>query len=58
MSLLIWGMVSVVTTPTGWSDARVLKVCDGLPIVQREDGTIWLRDRWRAYRVDDPDKIC
>lgn len=47
---IIWAIVSI---PNKWDNAVALKVCSGLPVVQRQDGTIWLRDRWRAYRVGD-----
>jgi hypothetical protein len=50
--------IAIVTMPDKWDRAIAIKVCSGLPVVQREDGTIWLRDRWRSYRVEDPGKLC
>jgi hypothetical protein len=35
--------------PDKWDHAKAIKVCDGLPIVQLEDGTMWLRYHWRYY---------
>lgn len=42
----------LIALPNKWDKAVAIKVCGGLPIVQREDGTVWLRQGWRAYRVD------
>lgn len=44
--------VLIISPPNKWDKAVAIKVCGGLPIVQREDGTVWLRQGWRAYRVD------
>ena len=44
--------------PDKWDHAKAIKVCDGLPIVQLEDGTMWLRYHWRYYQVENAEKIC
>lgn len=42
----------LIVIPDKWDKATVLKVCSGVPVLQLEDRTIWLRGRWRAYRVE------
>ena len=47
------------TTSDKWDDAVAIKVCDKFPILQRKDGTIWLRvDGYKLYRVENVDKLC
>jgi hypothetical protein len=48
---------AAVMMPNKWDDARALGVCNGIPIVQRKDGSTWLRVGWRAYRIDDVNKL-
>jgi hypothetical protein len=50
-------MGALILTPNKWDRAVAIKVCGNLPIVQGEDGTLWLLRRWRAYRVENLDKI-
>lgn len=59
-SMLLLGVSLAVlfSVPDKWDRAVAIKVCGDLPIVQREDGTIWLLRRWRAYRVEDWKTIC
>lgn len=45
-------MIALLSMPTAWTGATAIKICGGLPIVQREDGTVWLLHRSRAYRVN------
>lgn len=51
-------MYALIVIPGPWDGAIAIKTCGNLPIVQRRDGTIWLRDHWRAYRVNNLDKLC
>lgn len=69
-----WGPVMVVVTgltfgaalialgtmvSSRWDRAVALKVCDGLPILQLEDGTTWLRvSGLRMYRVENWRELC
>ena len=57
-ALVFAGLLLVLMMPDKWDRAVAIKVCGGLPIVKLEDGTTWLRYRWRYYRVEDPTKIC
>lgn len=58
MALLGVALAVLVAIPDKWDRAVVLGTCGGLPILQRQDGTIWLRvNSVRVYRVEDPDKI-
>jgi hypothetical protein len=41
-----------------WRGATVIRFCHGSPIVQRTDGTLWLRHGWDAYRVIDVEIVC
>lgn len=58
--LLTVSLTVLIAMPGPWDGATALKVCSGLPVVQKRDGSIWLRDRWRAYRVkdDNPEQLC
>jgi hypothetical protein len=48
-----------VSVPSKWDGAIAIRACGNVAVVQRRDGTIWLLREWgRAYRVDDPDKLC
>jgi hypothetical protein len=58
MFVLGFSIAVLVAVPDKWDRAIAIKVCGGLPVVQREDGTVWLRHRWRAYRVDNPETLC
>ena len=41
-----------------WEGAVVLGTCGGLPMLQRTDGTVWLRvNSVRVYRIEDPNKL-
>jgi hypothetical protein len=44
--------------PDKWDKAVALKVCGGVTVVQLEDGTVWLRGHWRAYRVENWRELC
>lgn len=49
------------TVPDNGPDqTTALKVCDGLALLRKPDGTIWLRvSNYRAYRIDgDWQKFC
>jgi hypothetical protein len=51
-------MAVLFSVPDKWDRAVAIKICGDLPIVRREDGTIWLLRRWRQYRVEDLEKLC
>ena len=60
-SMFLFGvsLAVLIALPDKWDGAIALKVCGGLPIVQRQDGTIWVRHRWQAYRVEKPwQELC
>jgi hypothetical protein len=55
--ILAVGALVVMGTKTvpdnGQDQTMALKVCDGLALLRKPDGTIWLRvSRYRAYRID------
>jgi hypothetical protein len=60
ISMVAFGVAvgALIALPDKWDRAIALKVCGGMPVVQLEDGSIWLRHRWRAYRVENLDKLC
>jgi hypothetical protein len=41
-----------------WASAVALKVCGNYAVVQRSDGTVWLRQGHRAYKVENATSIC
>jgi hypothetical protein len=53
MLLLAVSLFFLITVPDKWDRAVAIKVCSGLPILRQQDGSIWLRHRWRAYRVEN-----
>lgn len=59
-STLLFGisMIALIVVPDKWDKSIVIKVCGNLPIVRQQDGSIWLLRRWRAYRVENVDKVC
>lgn len=67
-AMLFFGTVLAVslyvlaTQPSGtkWDRAVAVGVCDGLPIIRLEDGSLWLRvSSVRVYRIDaDWKEIC
>jgi hypothetical protein len=57
-ALVFAGLLLVLMMPDKWDRAIAIKVCGGLPIVKLEDGSVWLRYRWRYYRVEDWTKVC
>lgn len=60
MILLSVSLAVLIAVPGPWDGAIAIKVCGNLPIVQRRDGTVWLRSGWRAYRVENDDawRLC
>jgi hypothetical protein len=41
-----------------WEGARVIKVCAGLPVIERRDGETFVRYRYRHYAVDRDKLEC
>lgn len=57
-TVLLAGSIYVLAMPDKWDRAVAIKVCDGLPVVRLEDGTAWLRYRWRYYLAEDWTRVC
>lgn len=51
-------MAVLISLPDKWDKAVAIKVCGGLPIVRQENGSVWLRYHWRAYRVENWEGLC
>jgi hypothetical protein len=44
--------------PDPWDRAVAIGTCGGLAIIRQENGSVWLRvSGYRAYRIEDPDKL-
>lgn len=59
-SMVLLGVSLAVLTamPGKWDHAIALGTCGGLAVLQRQDGTIWLRvNSVRLYRVEDQNKL-
>jgi hypothetical protein len=58
MLLLGTSIAWMTSVPDSWDGAIALKVCGNLLAVQKRDGTVWLRHRWRDYRVENWQGLC
>ena len=54
----LYAIVALPSGGTKWDRAIALGTCGGLPMVQLEDGSTWLRvGAGRVYRIEDPSKL-
>ena len=60
-SILLAAVFIVIVVPSSsgeWEGAIVRGTCGGLPLLQRRDGSVWLRvNSVRFYRVEDPGRL-
>jgi hypothetical protein len=61
MAIFAVAMAAVIWIPgpeDKWQGARVVKVCAGLPVIERTDGETFMRYRSRHYAVDRNQLEC
>jgi hypothetical protein len=58
-ALMFAAAVYVTVLPDKWDRAVAVKVCGGLLVVKRDDGSLWLLREWgRPYRIEDLDQLA
>ena len=58
VSLILFAACTyMIVVPDKWDRATAVKICGGLLVVRQDNGSLWLLTRWRAYRVDDIEKL-
>ena len=61
LGMIVVTVVSVyviIAVPSDSDRVVVIGTCGGLPILQRSDGSTWLRvNGLRTYKVEDPSKL-